>query len=204
MPYTTALISLAFQFTHPGGVRPTTPHPTDNERCFNSRTREGCDRILPSAERCARAEVSIHAPGRGATWGARRSLLLLEVSIHAPGRGATNLTNLSSSCFSSFNSRTREGCDIYIGVSNVHRVRFNSRTREGCDRCIVPVCYIIAVVSIHAPGRGATTKPRKLPLRSLCFNSRTREGCDWEFPHTSGDANQFQFTHPGGVRHVRI
>ena len=178
MPYTTALISLAFQFTHPGGVRPTTPHPTDNERCFNSRTREGCDRILPSAERCARAEVSIHAPGRGATWGARRSLLLLEVSIHAPGRGATNLTNLSSSCFSSFNSRTREGCDIYIGVSNVHRVRFNSRTREGCDRLVGMSLIDSARFQFTHPGGVRQVHSPCMLYHSCSFNSRTREGCD--------------------------
>ena len=36
--------------------------------------------------------------------------------------------------------------------------------------------------------------------RKHCFNSRTREGCDvcavLDFP----TINQFQFTHPGGVR----
>ena len=55
-------------------------------------------------------------------------------------------------------------------------------------------------VSIHAPGRGATAKLSGCSLHQSCFNSRTREGCDF-----SGDAcrrryDEFQFTHPGGVR----
>ena len=80
------------------------------------------------------------------------------------------------------------------------RLSFNSRTREGCDvsECRAP--RIRHRVSIHAPGRGATSSS-VLPLRSttsfqfthpggvrqacaisdseiLSFNSRTREGCD--------------------------
>ena len=55
---------------------------------------------------------------------------------------------------------------------------FNSRTREGCDSQIVRVVIAPFVVSIHAPGRGATSHSQR--------NARKR---------------QFQFTHPGGVRH---
>ena len=43
------------------------------------------------------------------------------------------------------------------------------------------VQYIVIVkeVSIHAPGRGATTGQFEDRYREqLCFNSRTREGCD--------------------------
>ena len=55
-----------FQFTHPGGVRPRQPRPVKVDSL-----------------------VSIHAPGRGATF------------------GATFFDTDSQS----FNSRTREGCD---------------------------------------------------------------------------------------------
>ena len=78
--------------------------------------------------------VSIHAPGRGATT-TFKSLSSVpnsfqfthpggvrlpsspdkndqqQVSIHAPGRGATFSTCILGASFSSFNSRTREGCD---------------------------------------------------------------------------------------------
>ena len=78
--------------------------------------------------------VSIHAPGRGATEhiiGGRR---LDDVSIHAPGRGATctGSTTKSSPSFS-FNSRTREGCDLMVSRVYALGKGFNSRTREGCD-----------------------------------------------------------------------
>ena len=32
-----------------------------------------------------------------------------------------------------FNSRTREGCDVYNLIYFAPKIRFNSRTREGCD-----------------------------------------------------------------------
>ncbi|KXB70882.1 hypothetical protein HMPREF3185_02149 [Porphyromonas somerae] len=81
------------------------------------------------------------------------------------------------------------------------------------------------VVSIHAPGRGATAyksilrgevefqfthpggvrpkaKSRGSPFR--CFNSRTREGCDQNDFTREMWSKQFQFTHPGGVRHTSL
>ena len=79
-------------------------------RCFNSRTREGCDNAKPftfwevsivSIHAPGRGAtiyydfyrrqdyVSIHAPGRGATPAAEYNKALDVVSIHAPGRGAT-------------------------------------------------------------------------------------------------------------------
>ena len=55
---------------------------------------------------------------------------------------------------------------------------FNSRTREGCDAQAGLVAKMTLTVSIHAPGRGATSSS----VEGLCscnsFNSRTREGCD--------------------------
>ena len=56
----------------------------------------------------------------------------------------------------SFNSRTREGCDARRERQYAQlRQGFNSRTREGCD-------FIGC----------------KHPYISASFNSRTREGCD--------------------------
>ena len=102
---------------------------------------------------------------------------------------------------SSFNSRTREGCDqINVDKSTTDlqfqfthpggvrlrgnilpallRVCFNSRTREGCDYSAQLSAYR-ARVSIHAPGRGATRQGTNIPADKV-----------------------FQFTHPGGVRLV--
>ena len=99
---------------------------------------------------------------------------------------------------------------------------FNSRTREGCDSFKFSTPKGGHVVSIHAPGRGAT-EDIFLSVRSpRCFNSRTREGCDptasrwtttdWSFNSRTREGcdseavtscptcRGFQFTHPGGVR----
>ena len=80
-----------------------------------------------------------------------------------------------------------------------HDSSFNSRTREGCDLHYVSK-KVKERVSIHAPARGAMPMPEDLPaawefqfthprgVRSddqfrarirLGFNSRTREGCDF-------------------------
>ena len=59
------IVNWLFQFTHPGGVRRQRISDGGGVSCFNSRTREGCDRAVPHDQRNGR--VSIHAPGRGAT-----------------------------------------------------------------------------------------------------------------------------------------
>ena len=144
----------------------------------------------------------------------------------------------------SFNSRTREGCDRRLISQPTDVVSFNSRTREGCDKdSFEELAGLLkfqfthpggvrlfhtkltaqgVVVSIHAPGRGATgivvilevvcvfqfTHPGGVRLeanaRAKCFysgfNSRTREGCDAQPLNTAAFVRMFQFTHPGGVR----
>ena len=123
----------------------------------------------------------------------------LNVSIHAPGRGATGAANAAVNTYLRFNSRTREGCDEPVVAVSVSMRCFNSRTREGCD-------YILwrppeeRTVSIHAPGRGATDFWRGLGVLGYRFNSRTREGCDLVELGKIDAELWFQFTHPGGVR----
>ena len=58
-------------------------------------------------------------------------------------------------------------------------------------------------VSIHAPGRGATSSQALTSTSSRGFNSRTREGCDQSAVQASTDYIMFQFTHPGGVRRLK-
>ena len=75
------------------------------------------------------------------------------VSIHAPARGAI------------------------VGRSSIWKTQsFNSRTREGCDLCVL-LRPSAGIVSIHAPARGAIPKGAKAEYEAS-FNSRTREGCD--------------------------
>ena len=168
------------------------------DESFNSRTREGCDATGDACRR--RYDVSIHAPGRGAT--------VSSSGCRYQRRG--------------FNSRTREGCDQCFAPPPDVRQCFNSRTREGCDS-IDDITYRLYILfQFTHPGgvrqlygiwlRGSTafqvTHPGGVrPPRRWCmcgsahrFNSRTREGCDscsrWSFQGIA----RFQFTHPGGVR----
>ena len=123
-------------------------------RCFNSRTREGCDPV-GAARRPRVRGVSIHAPGRGATLALEAVVGVDDVSIHAPGRGATRGLVGGRRVACCFNSRTREGCDVVRPTKPCYLLGFNSRTREGCDSHANSTLLSDAV-SIHAPGRGAT------------------------------------------------
>src|SRR6185437_13042095 len=141
--------------------------------------------------------VSIHAPARGATRVGGGDIRVALFQCTYP-RGVRPRFENGICWLTSFNPRTRAGCDplslnprLYPGVSihapargatlrgcgraRVHQ-RFNPRTRAGCDlpeergeRC--------AAVSIHAPARGATSQARTPRVRK-CFNPRTRAGCD--------------------------
>ena len=147
--------AVAFQFTHPRGVR----HNRFHLRFF----------VLV---------VSIHAPTRGATpvdW--VRIILLHGVSIHAPTRGATHRTGKTRK-FIGFqfthprgvrpsSTTTGRPCHPFQfthprGVRQkrdqqyVLNVGFNSRTHAGCD-------------GDEFSGSGADTAG---------FNSRTHAGCD--------------------------
>ena len=125
---------IQFQSTHPRGVRPADHRPAACRRpCFNPRTRVGCD--LPAPGHVAHAtefqsthprgvrqtchqfhdytkHVSIHAPAWGATWAL--SPLGWQVfwfqSTHP--RGVRPCGTMPSAIWpSSFNPRTRVGCD---------------------------------------------------------------------------------------------
>ncbi len=76
-----------------------------------------------------------------------------------------------------FNPRTREGCDELSHGNHRATGGFNPRTREGCD----------------PPGPGAAP-----PLGG--FNPRTREGCDPVAIDVGVGQQEFQSTHPRGVR----
>ena len=123
-------------------------------------------------------DVSIHAPARGAIKIKNKKSLPSVVSIHAPARGA--ISRLSPFLKnSSFNSRTRKGCDDYA-----------QQQAYDCD------------VSIHAPARGAMS-PLLSCSRGFRFNSRTRKGCD-KIGLFHPASFKFQFTHPQGVRLFEI
>ena len=104
---------------------------------------------------------------------------------------------LHGSCF---NSRTREGCDGLFPLPDYQRPGFQFTHPGGVRPLPHQGDRAPGLVSIHAPGRGATLDEVYLRLIFIRFNSRTREGCDTDLPSRSNSLIQFQFTHPGGVR----
>ena len=102
-----------FQFTHPG--RGATP--------INSSHSRG-------------GGVSIHAPREGCDYTELlRELREIAFQFTHPGGVRLRPGNLARSA-SSFNSRTREGCDGSWAHSINTTICFNSRTREGCDSMV--------------------------------------------------------------------
>ena len=59
--------------------------------------------------------------------------------------------------------------------------------------------FAATVVSIHAPARGATSRPPANNARRPCFNSRARKGRDFS-PYAPSVLLEFQFTRPQGAR----
>ena len=102
-----------------------------------------------------------------------------------------------------FNSRTREGCDFLEGLTLHPKPSFNSRTREGCDSLwIEPEQQ--GQVSIHAPGRGATDSHIMSIVASFTFQFTHPGGVRHLQNQLISSQVQFQFTHPGGVRLHRV
>jgi len=170
-------IDLQFQSTHPHGVRPDTLIQLVTNYKFQSTHPHG---VRPQVHRetYRRYFVSIHAPARGATAKVEEARKKEEVSIHAPARGATRQPFCVPVPIPRFNPRTRTGCDLAAGDYVVIRVKFqsthphgvrlnsvffildiisfNPRTRTGCDNTADDIYEVPAIVSIHAPARGAT------------------------------------------------
>ena len=77
----------------------------------------------------------------------------------------------------SFNPRTRVGCDMTRAPHLLRLISFNPRTRVGCDQLEIQKSRGLIDVSIHAPVWGATLDSAENPLQEM-----------------------FQSTHPCGVR----
>ena len=123
---------------------------------FNPRAREGRDESRQALLQICL--VSIHAPARGAT-----KRLMLRLTGDSPfqstrPRGARQETGVpKAELFQRFNPRAREGRDVIRSPINVLALSFNPRAREGRDSTALFDSSLAAMVSIHAPARGATT-----------------------------------------------
>ena len=132
---------------------------------------------------------------RGARPGHNLKHLNNQVSIHAPARGAT--VSLEKRINKrSFNPRARAGRDSVIFLTAKSFLFQSTRPRGARRRGLQ--CLFVAVVSIHAPARGATSLRMKC-WQMISFNPRARAGRD-KPKEGSGKSEKFQSTRPRGAR----
>ena len=123
---------------------------------FNPRAREGRDDFTRHAATCG--QVSIHAPARGATVQARRSLLARESFNPRAREGRDSLRLCCERVQNRFQSTRPRGARLRSAIStNVSR-RFQSTRPRGARRLSLDVKTLDDLVSIHAPARGATQR----------------------------------------------
>ena len=169
----------------------------------------------------ATANISIHAPTRGATYVAAVRSIPGKISIHAPTRGATRKpdNNSNNSKFQStlprgerrrateksevnkvFQSTLPRGERHKRPLFFVCEANFNPRSHEGSDQTLSSV-RCSPQISIHAPTRGATIafSVFSVPLRN--FNPRSHEGSDNADLNMRSSKQKFQSTLPRGERH---
>ena len=145
-----------FQSTHPRGVRRILfALQAAGRGSFNPRTRVGCDMSCGRQVRWQVLFQSTHPRGVRHLF-RRQSGEDQVVSIHAPAWGATSILPRSTTSRSSFNPRTRVGCDGGRGHRRPKHLGFNPRTRVGCDMLLDGKLIFPGEVSIHAPAWGAT------------------------------------------------
>ena len=90
--------------------------------------------------------------------------ICIYVSIHAPTKGATILWRLAQREIMRFNPRSHEGSDKLYGGYNMRVVWFQSTLPRRERRSLIWIDWIIPIVSIHAPTKGATT----IHIKDLC------------------------------------
>ena len=105
------ITDLQFQSTLPRGERLYSRETYSRIQNFNPRSREGSDGTWRNFTRTT-AEISIHAPARGATASNADIAKHLQISIHAPARGATDVFRQVRGILGDFNPRSREGSDF--------------------------------------------------------------------------------------------
>ena len=171
-------------------------------RCFNPRTREGCDRQSGPDQHTDNL-VSIHAPARGATQRATLMILRNEVSIHAPARGATRrqASHSQSVLFQSTHPRgvRRRRCGYHH-----YSHRFQSTHPRGVRPALLVDVLRPRLVSIHAPARGATGRRGELTLVSRVSIHAPARGATLCRAAGRMWLCGFQSTHPRGVRPDRV
>ena len=143
--------------------------------------------------------ISIHAPARGATSQGWIESLSRKISIHAPARGATQFFRIAIRSIDNFNPRSREGSDASTTTQSAKKSTFQSTLPRG-ERLYKGLLFpYAAVISIHAPARGATGQDFKWRDYYL-FQSTLPRGERRNNARNNVSDGQFQSTLPRGER----
>ena len=119
--------------------------------------------------------ISIHAPPRGATISPNHTSQRFVISIHAPPRGATRALLVARKLHLFQFTPLREGRRIY-NPWIILACNFNSRPSARGDLFRLQRDYHGALISIHAPPRGATGYPTSSFAAMLFQFTPLREG----------------------------
>ena len=149
-----------------------------------------------------KAEVSIHAPARGATGIGSKRLAWQKVSIHAPARGATFGIVLAYKHYGMFQSTHPRGVRHYLDC--LYRFYINVSIHAPARGATLSAKDHIEryAVSIHAPARGATgmVEAGSMVLQPVSIHAPARGAT--KCLSLAITCRQFQSTHPRGVRLV--
>ena len=152
----------------------------DASHSFNPRARAGRDDALSARSRRS-GMVSIHAPARGATT-AVTCQLVSDVFQSTRPRGARRRCTSIACCALQFQSTRPRGARRLIRHDVEYLHVFQSTRPRGARHVTSMRAARRARVSIHAPARGATSRPIGIQRQIRSFNPRAREGRDDAMP----------------------
>ena len=188
-----------FQFTHPGGVR----HHRSGHLYYPQKfqfTHPGGVRLSRCSRGVAVRGFQFTHPGGVRPCNGRNTFLPILFQFTHPG-GVRLEQLFRAGILAGFQFTHPGGVRLSICKIFLHLGGFNSRTREGCDRRRSPTVGGLGAVSIHAPGRGATSYIRHSEEHNQVSIHAPGRGATFVASIIGVLLDWFQFTHPGGVRH---
>ena len=163
---------------------------------FNPRSHEGSDNRAGGA--AAGADISIHAPTRGATFWAAHASGSVRFQSTLP-RGERHGWSWRQCSLNLFQSTLPRG-ERHHPSNQIHRrSHFNPRSHEGSDRHPVSGSLPLSI-SIHAPTRGATFRNARGEPIKYQFQSTLPRGERPESRKKESNSSKFQSTLPRGER----
>ena len=169
---------------------------------FNPRTHEGCDLMYYLLTQQALKFQSTHP--RGVRLSIARVIKFFRFNFNPRTHEGCDKSLIFHSFYMIFyfNPRTHEGCDLELKEESKRDLIFQSTHPRGVRQMAAPDEEEEAIISIHAPTRGATSLGGLVAYGQSYFNPRTHEGCDLQSTASNITSSLFQSTHPRGVRPV--